>query len=209
MGDVPALPSVEETQSKIAGLVREKMAGFIGSAISDFTDAARNIEAKRLTMVERHRTDRQALLAAQDVRWIKEAVERAERFRRGVLGLWDRLTGKQAKLHGQNERETAAAAERDARDKQILIERQLDERRRLQREIDHARLLHTREMALLYRQDTGPGWCRTIRHCTLGSSEPEGRACNYLPARCQPVALASSSEQNHLSPCCGEIFVAR
>src|SRR5690606_9580119 len=85
-----------------------------------------------------------------------EAIERGTRFRRGIRGLWDRLTGQAAKLRDQNERETKGAAERDAREKQILIERQLDERRRLQREIDHTRRLHTKDMALLYRQTSSP-----------------------------------------------------
>ncbi|TAA53917.1 relaxase/mobilization nuclease domain-containing protein [Shinella sp. JR1-6] len=152
MGDVSALPSMEETQAKIAGLVREKLTGFIDSAASDFAQAAQGIEAKRLAMAERHRADRQALQGAQDDRWTKEAVERGTRFRRGLRGLWDRLTGQAAKLRDQNERETTQAAERDAREKQTLIERQLDERRRLQREIDHTRRLHTKDMALLYRQ---------------------------------------------------------
>lgn len=152
MGDVSALPSMEETQAKIAGLVREKLTGFINSAASDFAQAAQGIEAKRLAMAERHRADRQALQGAQDDRWTKEAVERGTRFRRGLRGLWDRLTGQAAKLRDQNERETTQAAERDAREKQTLIERQLDERRRLQREIDHTRRLHTKDMALLYRQ---------------------------------------------------------
>lgn len=156
MGDVSALPSVEETQAKIAGLVREKMKGFIGSAASDFAQAAQGIEAKRLAMAERNRVDRRALQAAQDERWTKEAIERGARFRRGIRGLWDRLTGQAAKLRDQNERETKGAIQRDAREKQILVERQLDERRRLQREIDHTRRLHTKDMMLLYRQTSSP-----------------------------------------------------
>ena len=72
------------------------------------------------------------------------------RFRRGIRGLWDRLTGQAAKLRDQNERETVQATERDARERQTLIERQLDERRRLQREIDHTRRRHTRDMTLLH-----------------------------------------------------------
>jgi hypothetical protein len=156
MGDTSVLPSVEEAQAKIAGLVRERMTGFIGSAVSDFAHAAQGIEVKRLAMAERHRTDRRALQAAQDKRCSKEAVERAARFRRGIRGLWDRLTGQAAKTRDQNEQETTHATERDAREKQTFIERQLEERRRLQREIEHTRRLHTKEMTLLYRQTSGP-----------------------------------------------------
>lgn len=154
MGDIAALPSVEETQAKTARLVRDKLKGFIGTATQEFTKAAQAIEAKRRAIVERHRTDRHTLQTAQDERWIKEARERSERFRRGVLGLWDRLTGLHGKLRERNERETALAAERDAHEMQILIERQLEERQRLQREIQAARQLHTRELSLLYKQSS-------------------------------------------------------
>ncbi len=156
MGDLGALPLMQEAQKTIAGLVRQKMTSFIGSASSDFGDAAQAIEAKRRAMVERHRTDRKNIQSAQDARWVKEAVERSARFRRGVRGLWDRITGQHAKLREQNERETLLAMERDVLEKQAIVNRQLDERRRLQREIDHSRRLHTRELALLHRQSTVP-----------------------------------------------------
>ncbi|MDX3978107.1 hypothetical protein [Shinella sp.] len=77
------------------------------------------------------------------------------RFRRGVCGLWHRLTGQAAKLHDPNERKTNRATEREAREEQALIERQLDERCRLQREIDHKRRLRTKDMALLHSAQRG------------------------------------------------------
>lgn len=153
IGDgIAALPSVNEAHERIAGMVREKLRGFVGDAITDFRSAAQAVEAKRLAMVERHRVARRDLQTGQDERWIEETRERSERFRRGVLGLWDRLTGKYAKLRQRNEEETAAAVARDAEEKQGLIERQLGERRQLQREIVNARRLHTHEVTRLYRE---------------------------------------------------------
>jgi len=150
--DLAALPSVDEARERIAETVQEKIRGFVGDAITDFRSAAQAVEAKRLAMVERHRADRRDLQTGQDERWIEEARERAERFRRGMLGLWDRLTGKHAKLRQRNEIESAAAATRDAEEKQALIERQLDARRQLQREIVNARRLHTQEVTRLHRE---------------------------------------------------------
>lgn len=153
MGDaLSALPSVDEAKEHIAGMVREKMQGFVSYAITDFRIAAQGMEAKRLAMVERHRAARHDLQTGQDERWIEESRQRAERFRRGMLGLWDRLTGKHAKLRQRNEIEFAVAAARDAEEKQALIERQLDERRQLQREIQHARRVHTHEVTQLNRE---------------------------------------------------------
>lgn len=152
MGDPAALPSVPDTQRHIADKVRAKLKGFVGSATEDFAQAAQAMEAKRLAMVERHRSARRQLQAAQDERWIGEAVERAERFRKGFLGVWDRVTGKHAKLRKRNEEETAAAVQRDLVEKQVLIERQLEERQRLQREIQNARRIHARELTRLHRE---------------------------------------------------------
>lgn len=149
--DVMSLPSVEEAREQIAGMVRRKLRSFASDAVAEFRSAADAMGAKRRAMVERHRTARRNLQSEQEKRGIGEARERAERFRRGVLGLWDRLTGQHAKLRQRNEEETATAAARDAREKQALIERQLEERRQLQREIVNVRRVNADEINRLYR----------------------------------------------------------
>lgn len=146
VGDVEALPSVAAVQEHIVGLVQAKLTGFAATVAEDFARAANALEARRLAMVAHHRTTRLDLQAARQVRQIAEARERAERFRKGVLGLWDRITGQHAKLRGQNEAEAAACAERDAAEKQALIERQLEERQRLQQEINEERRGYAREL---------------------------------------------------------------
>lgn len=150
-GALTTLPSVDDARERIAGTVRQKLRGFMGNVVDEFSTAAQAMEAKRLAMVERHRVGRRVLQTEQDERWVEEARERADRFRRGVLGLWDRLTGKYAKLRQRNEAETAAAAARDANEKQALIDRQLDARRQLQREIQTTRRVHAREVTRLHR----------------------------------------------------------
>ena len=152
MGNLEALPTVSEAEKNVVAMRTQKLKGFAGSAAHDFAKAAEAIEAKRLAMLERHRTERQNLQTGQDDRWTIKAVARAERFRRGVLGVWDRVTGKHAKLRKLNEDETASAEIRDAAEKQALIDRQLDERQRLQREIQAARGLHTRELTQIHRE---------------------------------------------------------
>jgi hypothetical protein len=152
MGDPDALPSVAETQEKIRELVRDKLAGFVGSASADFAQATQGLEAQRLAMVEHHRMERRSLQVAQDERRTREARARAQRFRTGILGLWDRITGQHAKLRRENEEQAGRAAERDADEKQAIVVRQLEERRHLQRELRWARRLHVHDMARLYRE---------------------------------------------------------
>ena len=79
MGDDSAdLPTVDEAQEHIARLVRDKMRGFIGSAVDEFRTAAQAMDAKRQAMVDRHRTVRRDLQSKQDERWIAEARDRGE-----------------------------------------------------------------------------------------------------------------------------------
>lgn len=151
IGNLDALPSVDAVQERVRGLTRGKLTGFVANVVDDFARAANALESRRIDMVEEHRTARRELVAAQDVRWIGEARHRAERFRRGILGLWDRITGQHTKLHHQNEAETAACAKRDAVETQALIDRQRQDRQRLQQDIDLERRAHAREMARLHR----------------------------------------------------------
>jgi hypothetical protein len=152
IGDPERLRPVAEVQNHVASLVQEKLTGFLGLAAEEFAQAAQTLEGKRLAMVEDHRRTRGALQASQNDRWIAEAKARANRFRKGLPGLWDRLTGKHAKLRQENEMETAACLERDASQRQALIETQLRERRDLQREIQDARRSHVRDVTWLHSE---------------------------------------------------------
>jgi hypothetical protein len=149
--DTESLPSVDDLQKHVAGLVREKLSGFIRTATAEFSRVAESLEGRRLAMMQEHRSARRDLQAMQEAHRTAEAKARAARFRRGVLGLWDRLTGTHAKLRAENEDEVAACALRDADETQALIERQLRERRALQNEIVDKRRLHSLELAKMHR----------------------------------------------------------
>ncbi len=152
LGDLDALPSVREAQDRLAGRVQDKLTGFLATAAEEFARAAQTLEARRIRMVEEHRNARRHLQALHEERQISEAGQRAERFRKGLLGLWDRVTGQHGKLRGQNEAEAAACVLRDAVEKQALIDRQLQERRALQDEIRRERRQHLHETTWLNRQ---------------------------------------------------------
>jgi hypothetical protein len=156
IGDTADLQSVVDVQRHVAELVHETLTGFLRFAADDFSQAAQAFEGKRLVMVERHRAGRAALRARHDERWIAEARTRAARFRKGLPGLWDRLTGVHAKLRQQNEQENDGCTQRDAAERQTLIEAQLRQRRHLQDEIRITRRMHVRELTLLHREIATP-----------------------------------------------------
>lgn len=174
IGNLVALPSVDAVQERVRALTRVKLTGFLGSVVDEFARAANALESRRLNMVEEHRAARSELVAAQDLRWIGEARHRAQRFRRGILGLWDRITGQHGKLHHQNEAETAACAKRDTAERQALIDTQREERQRLQQDIDLERRAHAREMARLHRHLSK--MAASISASPEGDNENRGRA---------------------------------
>ncbi|MVA97960.1 relaxase [Nitratireductor sp. CAU 1489] len=161
--DATPLPSVTEAREQIKGLVSQKLSAFEREISEDFARAAQQLEAERLVMVERHRAERRKLQTLHDERWNREAKARSDRFRRGLRGLWDRITGQHARLREQNEAEVADAKVRDNNEKQALIERQLRERRRLQQEIKKERMRHTKEVTRLRHDEPGKHSRRRVR----------------------------------------------
>ncbi|MEO1091760.1 MAG: hypothetical protein AAFX81_14090 [Pseudomonadota bacterium] len=86
-------------------------------------------------MKERQRAARQKLRARQAERSEQEAQARAARFRKGVGGLWDWVSGKARKIRTQNETEAAASQKRDAQEREAMIAGQISVRRGLQRDL--------------------------------------------------------------------------
>ena len=60
-----------------------------------------------------------------------ECAERQNRYRKGIVGFWDRLSGTHKRIKKQNELETYNATIRDRAEKDALIFRNLEQRRRL------------------------------------------------------------------------------
>ncbi len=150
--DLAELPTVAETKVRVANLAREKLTGFLSDLVKEFATASQRFEDTRRSMVAQHRMAREELAQRQQRRGDEETRERAARFRKGLAGLWDRVTGRHAKLRHQAEDEAAANAARDAAEKQALIDHQLEERQRLQVAIRQERQAHTKSMTRLHGQ---------------------------------------------------------
>ncbi|MBA4130063.1 MAG: relaxase [Hyphomicrobium sp.] len=100
------------------------------------------LEQKRLEMATAHRLERARLDTRQRDRWTLESKERAARIPGGMRGLWSRLSGQQAQIQKQNEREAYEALQRDRAQRQAIIDAQIAERQRLQAQIKAVRDRH-------------------------------------------------------------------
>ncbi len=149
LGDPSTLRSVQETKDLIASRMTGKIESYIDEVERILKGKMATTALKRAQMKERHRADRQDLRERQQTRAAQEAKNRAGRFRRGVKGLWDWISGKSKQIRKQNEQEAERAARRDSEERESQITAQLKERRALQAEIKDAKRSHGEEIARL------------------------------------------------------------
>ncbi|MCR9266256.1 MAG: relaxase/mobilization nuclease domain-containing protein [Alphaproteobacteria bacterium] len=152
LGDPQDLPSVEETRRKIARDLTPVVRGYLEEAKTQARREARPLNAARRKLVERHRAARRELKARQMERGKLEAQERAARLRRGILGLWDRLTGRHIHTLERNAQEAEAAKRRDQAERKQVMESQLSERQRLQVKIRTMRVKHHELESAIHRE---------------------------------------------------------
>lgn len=152
LGDPDELQSVTETRKAIAEGMTEKLQGFIRTAERYAQRRLAQIEFRKAEVVGRHRAQREDLTQGHAQRWQAETNARAARLPKGISGVWHRLTGRYGKIRSQNEREALEGIQRDRAEKDALVSRQLDERQRLQHDIDIQRKAASDELAQL-RED--------------------------------------------------------
>ena len=118
------LPTVEQTQALIAERIAKKRETFAGDITLTFDNARLALAARRHDLVASQRLERISLREVQAARWSAESRNRAERFRKGLKGLWDRITGRWSELKRGNELEVTLFERRDRNELQLLIDAQ-------------------------------------------------------------------------------------
>jgi hypothetical protein len=152
IGALDELPRVDEVQASISSRVTDQLRRFSADAKRKQQADLAPLHARRETLRDRHRAARETLARQQAERWQAETKTRAERFRRGLGGLWDRLTGKAASIRRANEAESASFLHRDSSERDTLVLSQMGERRALQADIETLRLRHLHDRRLLSRE---------------------------------------------------------
>lgn len=126
------LPSVQEAKDEIAKAMMVQLETLKDTQSSAIEARAALIGSQKDQLTRQHRQARAKLDQAQEVRRASEIRARQARFRRGLSGLWDRMTGKHRRIKEQNEAETHRALLRDRAAKDRLIFAQLKERQSLE-----------------------------------------------------------------------------
>jgi hypothetical protein len=142
LGEPDRLPSVTDARAQLAKDLSQTYQRHRKEADLQKKRELAPFEKQRSDMAAAHRTERVRLDERQKQRWTQESKERAARIPGGMRGLWSRLSGQQALIKKQNEREAYFALQRDRAQRQAIIDAQLAERRTLQAQIKAARDRH-------------------------------------------------------------------
>lgn len=151
LGDAQHLQSAEQTKAFIAERMTPKLKAWAKEAEAFAEKQNLAAQFQREQMVQRHRHLREQLKHQQEQRGLSEARQRAERTPSGLRGLWGWITGKNRKIREENEAEMARAQQRDEGEKHSIIQKQLSERRTLQKRVVEARIAQKERIQELNR----------------------------------------------------------
>lgn len=154
LGDGEKLPSVEKTLKTIAERVTPTIRRHVEESRGRFRERSAKLAGYKAEMTLHHRKARADLDARQKAEWDAETRQRAARLPKGLRGLWSRLTGKYKQVRDFNAQEAQRSRERQERERQALIDKQLAQRAVLQ---ERFRDLRRRQAELLLdlRRDIG------------------------------------------------------
>jgi len=154
IGTPDKLPSVGQAQLAMQARMTAKVKRTLLNIRKKQRQELEPLNTARNEMKARHKEIRTTLKQAQEKRWQQEELKRAKRLRKGLMGLWDRLTGKRGKISRQNKQEAEEALKRDKNQKQDLINKQMQERWALQKEFKTLYKKHRQEINR-FRYDMG------------------------------------------------------
>ncbi len=152
LGDPEKLLSVDDTKLRLSEKITDKLQHFIDVSIAEHKKAAAALNNKRKALTNHHRLVRSQLKQSQFKQRVKEVKARSARLPTGLKALWFRVTGKYSQIKKRDESETMQCKLCDQSEMQKLIDRQLGERQRIQREVRQIRHQHTNETKRLNRE---------------------------------------------------------
>lgn len=146
------LPDVQQVKIEISQSMNDVLKRHIDSVHqqrkTDYAPLKRTIQ----TMKTQHRNQRDTLEQQQQERWQQEEQQRIVRLPRGLSGIWHRFTGKYRAIKHHNQQEVQDNDIRDRDERQALINRQLQERQRLQERVTQVRDKYHQDMLVLRKE---------------------------------------------------------
>lgn len=132
LGDYRDLPNVSEAQSTLVSDLDVMFSRLQQNIDKRTKDAAKRFAARHKVLIQRQRRERSALSKLQTSRMEASNRIRADRFRHGLGGLWDRLRGEHKRIQTQNQNEAFVQQQQYQAERDSLIFEHLRQRQRLE-----------------------------------------------------------------------------
>ncbi|MEL6258666.1 MAG: relaxase [Pseudomonadota bacterium] len=129
LGNPQDLPAIEDVKTKIGQELTPVFKRWGRELGTDIRKTKSDFEAARAALIDKQQRERSALAEQQAARRTKETLARQTRFRSGVSGLWDRLTGRHGRIARRNEQDAEACRQRDRQEHDDMIAAHLHARR--------------------------------------------------------------------------------
>lgn len=152
LGEPKDLRSVDDTRDHIRTVLEPVMGKMMDEADQSKTQDMAPLDQERAAMTTQHRLERERLDAGQKARQETEAKDRATELRKGIGGLWDRISGRYRQTKAEHERQAYEALQRDRAQRQAIVEAQLAERQKLQQRINEVRQRHAKQLLELHNE---------------------------------------------------------
>lgn len=124
--DKGILPSVDDARTTMNAALADNLRELANHQNSVFTSRVRELSNKRKAVVSKQRAERAALAADHQIRQVAEQAARQAQYRKGLRGLFDKLTGRSRKVKLTNAATFDQANQRDYAETEGLVFEQLD-----------------------------------------------------------------------------------
>ncbi|MBO9401435.1 relaxase/mobilization nuclease domain-containing protein [Shimia sp. R9_3] len=146
------LPSVDDTKAQIASRMTDKLKAYVEEVDAAHRRVSPAVELKKQEMIAAHQRQREENNRRILQREQREMAERAAKLPKGFSALWSRLTGKLSDIKRENEFAALRSWQRDRAEKDSLVQKQLDQRQRLQSALNKMREDRAKEVAEIKRE---------------------------------------------------------
>ncbi|MBL4712118.1 MAG: relaxase [Gammaproteobacteria bacterium] len=152
IGEAKDLPTLAQVQTQIRDQQSQTIKKRLDNLKLRQQTEASPLRSEKTALTQNHRDERANLKAFQKERGKAEALVRAKRLRKGIAGMWDRVSGKRGRVARRNEQEIKDNRQRDRDARQEVVTRQLAERQELQQRMRKLKTAHDKEQKLLVRE---------------------------------------------------------
>ena len=155
LGAYEELPTADQARDFLRSRMQQNTMQLLAEKRAMFKQRKKPVVQELRQLVKIQRKEREELLERQRQRWVEETKARAGRFAKGMTGIWDMMSGKNAEIRQQNEQEAAAAHRRDRAEMEAMVRRHLQESRDLHKTLNFYKEQHREEEWQLKKQIAG------------------------------------------------------